>query len=63
MVAYFCRSNVFDKHNLDSLKILMIAGAKVSREILIDLKTKVPHVAVTQAYGITLSFLPKFTLI
>lgn len=51
MVTHFCKSNVFKKYKLESIQMILTGGAKVSSEILQELKNSIPHITLIQGYG------------
>ncbi|XP_014235992.1 luciferin 4-monooxygenase-like [Trichogramma pretiosum] len=53
MISQFCKNKIIAKYNLESLKIIMTGGTKLSLDTLSEFSKMLPHTGVYQTYGLT----------
>ena len=51
MITHWCKANVIKNYKLESLKMVLTGGAKLTREIMIQFRKSIPHVMMGQGYG------------
>lgn len=50
-LSYLCKSRIFEKYNVESLKLVTTAGVKMNSRILQQLKNSLYHALVIPYYG------------